>query len=78
MSYGVDSRRSSDLALVWLWPRLAAVASIRPLTWEPPYAAGEALKGQKTKDKKKKKKKPEGEKAPAFLFTKKQAGSTAG
>ena len=33
-----------DLALLWLWCRLAAVASIRPLAWEPPYAAGVALK----------------------------------
>ena len=28
-----------DLALLWLWCRLAAVAPIRPLAWEPPYAA---------------------------------------
>ena len=41
-----------DPALLWLWCRLAATASIRPLAWEPPYAAGEALKGQKTKKKK--------------------------
>ena len=34
--------------------RLAAVAPIRPLAWEPPYDSGAALKGQKTKDKKKK------------------------
>ena len=33
-----------DLALLWLWCRLAAVASIRPLAWEPPYAVGVALK----------------------------------
>ena len=31
-----------------LWCRLAAVALIQPLTWEPPYAAGSALKRQKT------------------------------
>ena len=31
-----------DLAL--LWRRLAAVALTRPLAWEPPYAAGVALK----------------------------------
>ena len=29
-----------DLALLWLWCRLAAIALIRPLAWEPPYAAG--------------------------------------
>ena len=34
--------------------RPAATAPIRPLAWEPPYAAGAAL--EKTKDKKKKKK----------------------
>ena len=38
-------RRSSDLA--WLWHRLAAIALIRTLAWEPPYAAGVALKRQK-------------------------------
>ena len=50
MSYGAGRRHSSDLQL--LWHRLAAVAPIRPLAWEPPYAVGVALK--KTKDKKKK------------------------
>ena len=43
-----------DLALLWLWHRLAATALIRPLAWEPPKAVGVALKGQKTKKKKKK------------------------
>ena len=33
-----------DLALLWLWHRPAAVAPIRPLAWESPYAAGVALK----------------------------------
>ena len=33
-----------DLALLWLWCRLAAEAPIRPLAWEPPYAAGVAVK----------------------------------
>ena len=37
---------------MWLWYRLAAVAPIRPLAWEPPYAAGAALKREKTKKKK--------------------------
>ena len=44
MSCSVGSRRGSDLALLWLWCRLAAVALIRPLAWEPPYAVGAALK----------------------------------
>ena len=51
MSCGVGHRRGSDLALPWLWRQLAATAPIRPLAWEPPYAAGAALK--KTKEKKK-------------------------
>ena len=31
--------------------RPAAVASIGPLAWEPPYAAGMALKSEKNKKK---------------------------
>jgi len=42
-----------DLALLSLWCRPTAVAPIRPLAWEPPYAVGVALKRQKTKKKKK-------------------------
>ena len=38
-----------DLALLWLWSRLAATAPIRPLAWEPPYAAGVALKSKEQK-----------------------------
>ena len=33
-----------DRALLWLWRRPAAEAPIRPLAWEPPYAADAALK----------------------------------
>ena len=50
-------RSGSDLALLWLWCRPEAVALIRPLALEPPYAVSAALKRQKTKKKKKKKKK---------------------
>ena len=57
MSCGIGHRRGSDLALLWLWCRPAAIAPIEPLAWEPPYAAGVALKGQKKKKKKKRKKK---------------------
>ena len=32
---------------LWLWWRLAAVALIRPLAWEPPYAVGAALENTK-------------------------------
>ena len=47
MNCGVGHRRSSDLAWLWLWCRLAATAPIRPLAWEPPFAMGAALKIQK-------------------------------
>jgi len=32
---------------LWLWCRLAATALIGSLPWEPPFAAGEALRRQK-------------------------------
>ena len=41
------SQKGSDLALLWLWCRLAAAAPIQPLAWEPPYAVGAALKKKK-------------------------------
>ena len=50
MSCGVGCRRGSDPVLLWLWRRPAAIAPIRPLAWEPPYATGVAL--EKTKKKK--------------------------
>ena len=37
------------LMLLWLWCRPAAMAPIRPLVWEPPYATGAALEREKTK-----------------------------
>ena len=51
MSCGVGDRCGSDLGdrcgsepvSLWLWRRLAAVAPIGPLAWEPPYAADVAL-----------------------------------
>ena len=54
MSCGVGRRHGSDPALLWLWCRPAATAAIQPLAWNSPYAAGAALKRQKTKKKKKK------------------------
>ena len=36
-----------DLVLLWLWCRPAAIAPIKPLAWDPPYAAGVALKSKK-------------------------------
>ena len=53
MSWGVDRRCSLDPKL--LWP--ADTALIRPLAWEPPYAAGVAL--EKTKKKKNQKGQPQ-------------------
>ena len=55
MSCGVGRSHGLDLALLWLWHSPAATALIRPLAWEPPYAAGVALKRQKTKKERKRK-----------------------
>ena len=41
MSCGVGRRLGLDPALLWLW--------CRPVAWEPPYAAGAALKKTKRK-----------------------------
>ena len=49
MSCGAVCRCSSDLALLWLWCRLAVVALIGPLAWEPPYAEGAAQEIEKNK-----------------------------
>ena len=48
MSCGVGHRHGLDLAF-WLWHRPAAVAPIRPLVCEPPYATAVALKKKKKK-----------------------------
>ena len=47
MSCSEGHRCILDLALLWLWCRLAAAALIQPLVWELPYAAGVALKRKK-------------------------------
>ena len=52
MSCGVGLKHSSDPELLWPWHRLAAVALIPPLAWEPPCAVGAALKRQEEKKKK--------------------------
>ena len=49
MRRGVGCRGGSDPELLWLWCRLAAVASIQLLAWELPYAVGLALKRPKKK-----------------------------
>ena len=40
-----------SIALLWLWHRLAATAPFQFLGWEPPYAAGAALKKQREEKK---------------------------
>ena len=47
MNCDIGHRHGLDLALLWLWHRPVAVAPIGPLAWEPPYAAGAALKSKK-------------------------------
>ena len=54
MSCGGGRRWGSDAELLWLWCRPVATAPIGPLAWEPPYAAGVALKKKKKERKKEK------------------------
>ena len=49
VSRDVGGRLGSDPVLLWLWCRLAATALIGPLAWEPPHAAGVALKNKKAR-----------------------------
>ena len=51
---GIHGRGSSDLALLWLWCRLAATVLMGPLAWELPYAAGAVPKRFKKRKKEKK------------------------
>ena len=44
MSCDVGRRCSLDSVSLWLWCRPAAIAPIRPLAWQPPYAVGAAPK----------------------------------
>ena len=55
MSCGVGRRHVLDPKLLWLWCRPVATVLIGPLAWEPPYAAGAALKKRKKEKKEKKK-----------------------
>ena len=52
MNCGAGHRLSLDLALLCLWLWLAAIALMRPLSWELPYATSVVLKSQKKKKKK--------------------------
>ena len=49
MNCGVGHGCCLDVVWLWLWCRLAAVVPIRPLAWEPPCAAGAALKSKTIK-----------------------------
>ena len=52
MRCGVVHRHGSYPALLWLWCRLAGVAPILPLTWQPPYALAVAPQIKKKGEKK--------------------------
>ena len=43
-SIPVFTQWDQDLVLLWLWCRMEAIAPIRPLAWELPYATSVALK----------------------------------
>ena len=68
MSCGVGCKCGLDLALLWLWWRLAAIALLRHLAWELPYAVSAAL----LEKPKKKKKKSGQEKKPNILTSKEE------
>ena len=54
VSCGVGCRHGSDPELLLLWRRPVAMAPIRPLVWEVPYAVGAAPAKAKRPKKKKK------------------------
>ena len=67
MSCDVGGRLGLNLALLWLWCRLAAIALIQPLAWEPPHVPGVALKRKKKKKKKRMQSTPFQKKCNDFL-----------
>jgi len=73
VSCGIGHLHSSDLALLWLWHRLAAAAPTRPLVWKLPYAAGAALKRKKEKKTKQNKMKQNNESAARPEFASRTA-----
>ena len=52
MSCDVGRKLGSDLMLLWVWWRPAAVAPIGSLAWEPPYGTFAALKTKQQTNKK--------------------------
>ena len=71
MSCGVGRRCGLDPELLWLWCRPAATA-LRPLAWEPPYAADAALEKAKSQ-----KKESDHFYIPGFLYKSDIAGGDA-
>ena len=70
MSCGVGCRCGLDPALLCSGIAIA-IAPIQPLSWEPPYASGVALKRKKKKKRKKKERKEkQKEKTKSFCETK--------
>ena len=57
--------------MLWLWCRPAATAPMRPLAWEPPYAAGAALEKKRKKKKDKTTKRGREEKRCEIVIQKK-------
>ena len=47
------AQQVKDPPLPWPWHKPAAIAPIRPLAWEPPYAMGAALKKKEKRKKEK-------------------------
>ena len=74
MNYSVGHRCGLDLALLRLWPRLAAAASTQPPAWEVPYATGSAT--ERKKRKKERKKKAENVKYFSNRHSERQFGNT--
>ena len=60
VSCSIDRSCGLDLALLWLWCRPAAAATIWPLAWEPPYAASTAQKEGRKEGRKEGKEKENG------------------
>ena len=50
VSCGVGRRHGSDLALLWLWHWLVAIALIQSLAWELPYVTGAVPKDKRKKN----------------------------
>ena len=50
MSCDVGHSHGLDLALLWVWCRLAAASLTWPLAWEPPNAVGPTLKRQRKRN----------------------------